>query len=241
MAVAFVQANIVESASVASLPVTFPSSVTAGNLIVAVVALDTARTVTLVSDNVNGSYTQVFQTTNSFGTPGDSHLWGGYLKNTGGGSTTVTAFFSGTANNCWLAVHEVSGCDTTSPLDQSVTNDQDAPGTGSDVITTTSRTTTGSGEYIFGVAFDYLFAGDGFSAGSSPNVFTQRARLQDFITEDFIQSSAGSIAATFTESLAPTRVLSGMMTFTPAPSAVGGAASPFVRIRRKNWPGDYLR
>src|SRR5438034_11723784 len=110
--------------------ITFTSNITAGNLIVVVVAWQTTlSTLTSVSDATT-NYTLI--DTVSEGTLGSLATL--YLKNVPGGATTLTATWGADPGFGYLAAHEVSGCDTTAPLDQHVTNSQVAPGTGTDAV-----------------------------------------------------------------------------------------------------------
>lgn len=93
-----------------------------------------------------------------------------------------------------LIVHEVSG-QAASPLDQGVGNEQDPAGTGTDAVTSTAKTTTTNGQYIFGGThvFNLPTAGTGFTTGAAVNASSVG------LSEYRIQTSAGSIAATFTD------------------------------------------
>lgn len=137
--------------------------------------------------------------------------------NVSSGACTITANFS-TSVLSFVTGHEVSGTDTTDSNDGTVANTQDAPGTGTDAVTSTAVTTTVNGDYIFGASF-------GVNVGSQINAGTGfTLREQDaagFTTEDRIQASSGSIAATFTNTNASEYNISMMMALKP--SGGGGA------------------
>jgi hypothetical protein len=210
-----------------SVSATFGSAVTAGSCIAVGVAWDTSSQAMSVADNVNGNHTQALARNSSYAVT-NFRIESWYFKNSSAGTPTVTATFAGSVSNMWIVAHEIGNCHTTAPLDQVTSNDQDTPGTGTDAIVTSDTgpaTTTTNGQYIFAFAFDYLFGGDGITAGTG---FTLDRNIFDFGSEHSIQNSAGPIQATFTETIAPTRVLSAMVTFK---AAAGGGGGGSVRHR----------
>jgi len=142
------------------------------------------------------------------------------LDNVSSGACTITANFSASVL-AFVTAHEVSGTDTTDSNDGTVANTQASPGSSTDAVTSTAVTTTVNGDYIFGASF-------GTNVGSTINAGTGfTIREQDaagFSTEDQIQSSSGSIAATFTN----TNVGESNITMVMAlkPSGGGGGVSP---------------
>ena len=120
-----------------------------------------------------------------------------YASNISGGTTcTITYTFSAWVNSTWLIQHEVSGVDASSPLAGHALQFQHLPGTDTDAISSGSITTTVSGAYIFGTTSDAGYnsvvdAGTGYTGRESGS--------NGLRSEDRIQTSAGSIAATFTE------------------------------------------
>jgi hypothetical protein len=96
--------------------VTFPSSITAGNLIMVAIT-HFIGTVLSVTDNHSNTYAQVTAARHANSSSDYVELY--YAKNVTGGTTTVTVLFSKRGT---VGVYEYSGLDKTSPFDQ-VTSD----------------------------------------------------------------------------------------------------------------------
>lgn len=227
MAIAHVQSSAVTgTGATTSVARAFSGLVAAGNLIVVAVSWGSASVVEscTVSDNLGNTYTRLTNCDQVDAT-NQQQIAVFYAKNVVGGSCTVTATFAGSRDNNGIVIAEYSGVDTTAPADQSVGNFQTAPGTGANAVTSTAKTTTQAGELAVGAYADTsVGAGTTITAGTG---FTKRqdtggggAHSIQIVLEDQIQSSAGSIAATFTEALNH-RALSAMATF--AAGAVSGA------------------
>ena len=133
------------------------------------------------------------------------YIW--YVPVCIGGANTVTITPSTTAS---LEIHvsEWSGLATASPVDQTIS----AAGTGTSV-SSTSQTTTMSGELIFG----YGWVMNTASAGAG---FTPINLVNGDLDEYQIQATAGSIAATFTQTSGTWFAL--MATFKPAAGSTFG-------------------
>lgn len=193
---AFVQAAASANSSPATtISQTFTSSVTTGNAIVAAVSWDSAGGSILnmtCSDNrgdVFATATNVNDSTNS------QALAICYATNVAGGATTVTATFNGSATFRNISVSEYSGIATTNSVDVVKTNIANGT-TAVDNITSTAATTTTSGDLIFGVVMDDTASNTNITAGTG---FARRSYVgASLATEDKVQSSAGSTAATFT-------------------------------------------
>lgn len=177
------------------------NAVNSGDTIMVFVAWESATiTLTGIADNCGGVYTLVIN--NFLNGIGES---AGMAYGTGSsGACTITATFSGSnTQNNGMIVQEVRGVGA---LDQSAMNAELAPTNGSTV--TSGNVTTGhNGEYIFGAATDDGGV-DTFTQGSG---FVLRQSVTSFATEDQIQPSAGSIAATFISNNA--EITTGIMTF----------------------------
>lgn len=208
-----------------SVSAIFGSNVAANNIIaVFVYWLSTINTLTSITDNCGGIYTIVGNPTT--GSSGRVAMAYSVVGSTG--SCTVTANFSG-SQFAKIIAHEIYGVNTSSPLDnnQHVLNYQAAPGTGTNAITSGSITTTQNGDYIFGatVAEDCSEGGT-LSAGTG---YASRALDSSgscsMSTEDIIQTSAGSIAATFQTTTGWANYITGIMAFKDAPSPSGTAPS----------------
>jgi hypothetical protein len=133
-----------------------------------------------------------------------------YAANIKGGANTVTATFSGSSGYRRLLIHEYQGIALSNPLDVTAKNIANGT-TGSNAITSTAGVTTVSGDLIFGVVMDDSGNFGSITAGTG---FTQRVSVnnKDAATEDLVQVTAGSIAATETFSLAD-RYLAEMAAF----------------------------
>lgn len=119
-----------------------------------------------------------------------------YVKNCNAGATTVTAHCGQAGSRLHLHIYEISGLNTSSPLDQTNNGTQAAT---SQSISTSSPTTTAS-EIVFGIFYDFpnndsLTAGSGFS----PSEFTDGGSGNEtLLTEVKIVSSTGTQTATAT-------------------------------------------
>lgn len=222
MAVAYVQSDTDNEpfSGDATMPVAFTSNVTAGNLIVGGVSWDGNFTVSGVTDSQGNTYTvetPIKDGSNTIGI-GIFHTIAG-----SSGACTVTVTLTGNANRKAAIIHEVSGVAASSYRDQYAGQSQSNPGTGSNAVTSGSVTTTTDGQYIFG------FTGDaGYSTGKAAGTgFTLRetdAGMDIASSEDQIQTSAGSIAATFTiDGFAV--IATAICTF----KAAGGGATSILR------------
>lgn len=152
----------------------------------------------------------------------NNHLRTYYAQNITGGALTLTVTLSSSSvSYAWINVDEVSGADTTAPLDQHVIQNQDSPGTGADAVTSGAVTTTANGEYVYGAtlmasANPTITAGTGFTQTYT----TSPSFNADGTAERLIQTSAGSIAATFTIS-ADARAFTAIATFKAAAAGAG--------------------
>lgn len=138
-----------------------------------------------------------------------------YAMNVTGGTVTLTASFSAATDETRFVIHEASGLALTGALDQSLMFYQGSTGTITDGASTGNVTTTEAGEYIYG-SFSAVFG----SVGAPGTGYTGRITGLTATSETQIQTSAGSIAATFTSG-ADDGALMGIMTF-KVPAAAGG-------------------
>ena len=159
--------------------------------------------------------------------------YSGYAKNAAAGATTVTATFSIAGDFRCITIHEVSGADTTAPLDGNSGQFQAAAiGTATDGISSTNLTTTANGCYIFGSTYTYnadnaIAAGTGYTGRESVDIASNLFTLQ---SEDKIQAVAGATAATFTSGFDNNTALTVALAFKPA--AAGGTTHP-------GWSGNF--
>jgi hypothetical protein len=83
----------------------------------------------------------------------------GYAQITTGGATTFKATLSGPTQIVFI-VHEISGVNTATPLDNNLysINAQNSPGIGLDAVTTGTVTTTTNNDYIFAAMWQVQLA-----------------------------------------------------------------------------------
>jgi len=173
----------------------FPTANVAGNLIVAVTSWGNRSGNPTISDSSSNNY--VLATT-SYSSAGDQSLAVYYAANIRGGSNTISATFNGGRPWPRLIIAEYQGLDPVSPLAVTSTN-QGSATTAADSVTTGYGTTSTGGDLILGVVENYNVSGT-VLAGSG---YTLRYGLLysgaiETALEDRIQTTAGSVAATFT-------------------------------------------
>lgn len=212
---AFVQKAIFNGSSTTSttFAVTLGSSVKAGNLLAVSMLWATGAESDFVSiaDNLGNTYTLVDHTVAN-GDPARTY----YAKNILGGSCTITVTLNTARGFETIMVHEISGCSTTSPLDQHVLNSQSGPSTATDAVTTTNVTTTHDGEYIYGSVFLHNNFADTYTAGTGytrENLAVGDATHGAAADEFKIQTTAGAIAATFTRTASTGDTTTFLMAF----------------------------
>lgn len=183
-----------------SVTCTFGSSISANDAVLCYVTNDSSgsATVSTIEDGNSHSFT----IEDSVNDAADTQLsTDAYIIGDPGGTTTVTATYSTSAGSNGIACDEYSGIATSSALDNHTMQLQATPGTGSNGVTSGSATTTSNGDIVWGgTTLSNSGAGATISAGSG---FTDRNNISSFMsTEDEVQASAGSVAATFTISVA---------------------------------------
>lgn len=137
-----------------------------------------------------------------------------YYANTTAGADTVTVTFAGAITYASLQCSEYSGVATSSPLDQTASNNQTDPGTATNAITSGNVTTTTDGQLIVGWTSALVVGVGTVSAGTG---YTGRTNVfGDTLHEDQVQTSAGSIAATFTTNHATSDYITLIATFKAA-------------------------
>jgi hypothetical protein len=133
------------------------------------------------------------------------------------GPDTVACNFSSTSMGKSILAHEISGVNTSTPLDGQKMNVQNSPSGGTDAITSTSITTTANGDYIVGFTFNDSANQADWNAGTG-YIKRQDLQVQSYTTasEDKIQSLSGPVAATFTATAASFGdFVTGIMTLLP--------------------------
>lgn len=238
MAAAFVQSKssaILGTTTASTIPVTLGATVTSGNLVCGGVAWDDGGgTVSLssVTDDKGNSYTVQRTTTDATNGQRGATFFKDNITN---GPVTITANLSSSTGSRAISIHEVSGLQAT-PLDVETGQVNASPGTGTDGATSGAVTTTADGDYIFGFFEDTaayranteLTAGTGFTKREETGVAGTTLCI---MTEDLIQSSAGSIAATATHANNDATI-SMILTF----KATGGSAGTPNRKRMAGTP-----
>ena len=189
---AYVQgATMTSDSSSNTIARAFTASTTVGNLIVAAVSWGSSAAVTC-SDNRGNAYAVA---ATAYDSTNNQSLAICYAAGIAGGTTTVTATFSGSAPYLRMAVHEYSGIATSNALDVTAKNTANGT-TAANAITSTAAMTTASGDLIFGAVMDTA----GTTTIAAGTGFTQRLSVnnKDLATEDRVQPTAGSAAATQT-------------------------------------------
>lgn len=228
MAAANVQSTRGTSASSSTPSRAYTSNVTAGNLLCWWIQWD-SNTVTLNSVADSLGQTHILKENPTANATLSKRAAMGYFENTAGGACTITWTFSGSVTST-QEIHEASGLATSSAFDTSRAQGQDAVGSGTDLITSLTRTPSVSGCYIFGCAGEFssgsaINAGTGFtSTGTTGNAPGGNQR-----GEYLIQGAAASVAATFTASGTGNYTIAGMMVFKPV--AAGGSGKPDAYYR----------
>lgn len=145
----FVQSKLTrQTASATTTTATFDSNVTARNLIRVMASWDGGLGVLSgIADSLGNTYTAVDNLSDG-GNPNHYATW--YAKDIAGGACTVTVTYTSARPITLLHVEEISGVDTTAPLDQHGLNLQAAPGTGANGVTSGSETTTTDGQWVSG-------------------------------------------------------------------------------------------
>jgi hypothetical protein len=202
---AYVQSDAVAAASLStSISRAFPSDNTQGNLIAVSASWRKGLTTgdfIQCTDTQGNSYTssmRVYDSTN------DQYLATCYAPNINAGSNTVTVTFindsaaAQTVDLRAITINEYSGVATVSPVDVMAGQGGISGTIATDNITSTAGTTTQDRDLIFGAVVDT----DGMSATGTTITagtgFTKRAEANAIATEDMVQTTAGSVAATFT-------------------------------------------
>lgn len=198
--ITLVQKNVNGNEStITSISASFPANNTAGNfLIVTGTAARPAGTLT-IADTAGDIFTPAFGPVTDTTQNVTAYVW--YVPSCKGGPNTVT-LTPATAAALEIHISEWTGLATTSPVDQTVS----ATGTGT-TASSGAASTTVSGELIFG----YTFLLNTAAAGSG---FTPMSLVNGDLDEYQVQSAAGSIAATFTQTSGTWFAL--MATFKPA-------------------------
>jgi hypothetical protein len=197
-------------------------------LVICVFWNDNTQTISTISGNGNVYMPVDTQSSASFG--GTATY---YVKSAVSGNTTITVSWGADPSFGGLVAHEVSGMNTSAPLDQHIINTQVNPGLGTDAITSTAKTPVANGEYIFGCNFDNGGGSLSESAGTNFTIRENNAASLFTASEDLgatgIQSTAANIAATFTTNPSETSAVTALMTF-KQPAVTASASNSLFKI-----------
>ncbi len=177
----------------------FTSNVTAGNMIIGGVGYNIDTTVS-VSDTLGNTYT--VSTVNS--DIGNGQYQKTFYANSPiGGANTVTVTFGTSVAYRRLYISEYSGLATASPSDGGTGQFQTSPGTGANAITSGAIVTTVDGDLIWGITQNTAEADPGTGTLVAGTGYTQDGQVGTVImrAEHKTQTTAGSVAATFTTSV----------------------------------------
>lgn len=193
------------------------TTLTAGNLVEGMVYWNgNTESCSSIVDNKGNSYTIARNITGA--------IYRGvsfYLPNIlGGADPTFTITLSGAVTNRAFGFRQWSGGATSSILSNDIGQAQSAPATSANAITSTAVTPADNDCLVAGWSGGDLIAaaaGSGFSLdagiGSPPGTF--------LAAEHLIQTTAASVAATFTDTTGALNLVTFMMAFKP-PGAGGG-------------------
>ncbi len=236
MAAAHVQSKSIatDGATATSIAITFTATgaVASGNLVCGMVVWGgVAGDLTSIDDDKSNTYTIVSAVTLDDNPSGGSAAVF-YKENITNGPITITAHFGSAQGFRGLTCHEASGLATASALDKSASQIQNAPGTGTNAVTSTAVTTTTNGQYIFGACslMSNIRNANEFTAGTG---YVEREEQGDgavanLTSESQVQTSAGSIAATFTASASAGADDLGTFILTFKTPAAGTTLTPTV-------------
>src|SRR5208282_6034165 len=188
-AITFIQQNYATPQSPKStVPVTFTSAQTAGNLNVVVVGWnDTTATVSSVTDSKGNVYTRAVGPTVLSGKFSQAIYYAKNIQAAAANTNTVTVQFNVAAKYPDIRILEYSGLDVANPVDVT------AAATGKTATSSSgSATTTNANDLIFG-ANTVATSTSGPGSGFTKRVITSP---DEDIAEDRIVSAVGSYSAT---------------------------------------------
>jgi hypothetical protein len=195
------------SSTTLATPVTM---VEGGNTLVVAVSWKNNSTLTC-SDSGSSTWTNVFTAYDATST---TSIGVCYATGVPDGTITVTATFGSASATNRMVVTEYEGLNAAYPVDVSASQ-ANVTTTSANAGTSTAASTTVAGDLIYGVFMEP--AGALSNAGTN---FTRQTAVNgvELATQDYIQTSAGSIAATQTFSVASNRYLAGMVAFRRMPT-----------------------
>ena len=198
-----------------TIALTLGATVSANALVVGTVfwGSDTV-TVNGVADDKGNTYT-VIDTQHSTGDGASFAQF--YKEGITNGPITITVTLSATSAFRRICVSEYAGIATSASIDAHNVRWIGSFGTTANAVTSNSATTTANGDLIRGSFFDTSGNNSLMTAGTSPNVFNQRAansasQAVPCVVEDFLQATAAAITATATQTVND-NILCSIVTF----------------------------
>lgn len=201
-------------------------AITSGDALVMVIGT-TPSSNTLTSITATG---HTFTTLDTIGTASSSTVMSAYECNAAAGSPTFTITVS-VSGGYAAALYEVQGNATSACVEDHRGAIQTTPGTGANGVTTGLTTAvTHNGVFFIGEAYTTCCTPPTISAGTSVawtdlQTFNDSGGSSTFASEEFAQTTAANLAATFTES-ASIKTASLIIGIAPSGGAGGGAQSP---------------
>ena len=214
--IAFVQGNSGGYTAVTSLAVAFPSSNTAGNLIVVTARASAQNRTWTIGDTRGNVYILARQFNGSSDPASDLRVY--YAYNIAGGSNTVSLSISGAAARLAATVREYSGFGTANPLGQSSAAEGSSSSLNSGSVTTTTSTALLVG---FGTSSNQTT----FSAGSGFGNLIENG-IGRIASQDRIVGSIGTYASTMT--ISPSFGWGAMVVSFKGSGSGGGDTTPPV-------------
>ncbi|MDE2037654.1 MAG: fibronectin type III domain-containing protein [Patescibacteria group bacterium] len=221
-AVAYVQ-SASGSAWGASASATFPSAVTAGDIIAVAVGRNYSPTSSTIADDCGaGGASDAYTVVDAQDGVATAYAVAGRT-----GACTVTyAWASSGTSETNIAAHEISGVDATNPVDAHASYWQSGYGdyTAADSISSGAVSTSHDGDYLFGATQNVSLQSASVDAGAG---YVLRQRVMNSLTtatEDRVQPAAGSAAATFTNGASCNggcTFVTSLIAFAPAISGQG--------------------
>jgi hypothetical protein len=197
---AFVASWNKQNGSTSSTTVAATVSPTVGYALIVSVGIAQNNVVVSLADSASETYTAVDNEGSATNCDApNGYCWATFvLCHVSTAPTTITATVGTASAFSTILVDEYKNIATTSCLDQHAVHFQpNAVPTTANGITSGSQTTTSNGDLIYGSTVDVI----GNGTINSGTGFTARQNIASaFMTEDEIQATAGSTAATFTAS-----------------------------------------
>lgn len=226
---AYVKGCTGSNGPVSSITCAFTGNVTNGDIIACMGAWDTSRTFTSFSKTSGTSTVSSFTQPNTVLTSGTNGAQQGYATVSATGTATITLSVGGGTATVNVICHDISGGNTTTPLDVSTQQNQSSSLSGANAVTSGTVTTTVNGDYLFGWCWDIGGNASSIAAGTG---FTIRDQISvgGRTTESEVQSTAGSgTAATFTTTGGTSDTWqNGVMAFQVAAAVTAHTAIPVV-------------